>query len=118
MIRTTTETALRITLDLDGSGKARIATGIGFLDHLLTLLAFHAAFDLEILAGGDLDVDEHHTVEDVLASFGDALADGARGARGRDALRLRDRADGRGQGDRRGRSRPPAARGDRARVPR
>jgi histidinol-phosphate aminotransferase len=73
VLRTTTETALRITLDLDGSGKARIATGIGFLDHLLTLLAFHAGFDLEVLAGGDLDVDEHHTVEDVLASFGDAL---------------------------------------------
>ncbi len=73
VIRTTTETALRITLEVDGGGKARIATGIGFLDHLLTLLAFHAGFDLEVLAGGDLDVDEHHTVEDVLASFGDAV---------------------------------------------
>ena len=51
----------------------RVATGIGFLDHLLTLLAFHAGFDLDLLAGGDLDVDEHHTVEDVLASLGDAL---------------------------------------------
>ena len=48
-------------------------TGIGFLDHLLTLLAFHAGFDLECLAGGDLEVDEHHTVEDVLAAFGSAL---------------------------------------------
>ena len=78
MIRTSTETALRITLDLDGSGRARVATGIGFLDHLLTLLAFHAGFDLECVAGGDLDVDEHHTVEDVLAALGDALAAGAR----------------------------------------
>jgi len=80
MIRTTTETALRVTLDLDGKGRARIATGIGFLDHLLTLMAFQARFDLEVLAGGDLDVDEHHTVEDVLASLGDAVT-GALGTR-------------------------------------
>jgi histidinol-phosphate aminotransferase len=72
--RTSTETALRIVLDLDGAGRARVATGIGFLDHLLTLWAFHGGFDLEVLAGGDLDVDEHHTVEDVLAALGDALA--------------------------------------------
>ncbi len=74
VIRTTTETALRITLDLDGTGRSRVATGIGFLDHLLTLLAFHAGFDLDCLAGGDLDVDDHHTAEDVLASLGTALA--------------------------------------------
>jgi histidinol-phosphate/aromatic aminotransferase/cobyric acid decarboxylase-like protein/imidazoleglycerol phosphate dehydratase HisB len=73
LVRTSTETALRITLDLDGSGRSRLATGIGFLDHLLTLLAFHAGFDLECVAGGDLDVDEHHTVEDVLAAFGSAV---------------------------------------------
>ena len=53
----------------------RCTTGIGFLDHLLTLWAFHAGVDLELLAGGDLDVDEHHTVEDVLAALGDALAE-------------------------------------------
>ena len=75
MIRTTTETALRITLDLDGGGRARIATSIGFLDHLLTLLAFHSGFDLEVVAAGDVDVDEHHTVEDVMASLGDALGE-------------------------------------------
>ncbi|MEP6893851.1 MAG: aminotransferase class I/II-fold pyridoxal phosphate-dependent enzyme, partial [Gaiellaceae bacterium] len=74
VIRTTTETALRITLDIDGSSRVRLATGIGFLDHLLTLMAFHAGFDLDVVAGGDLDVDEHHTVEDVLGSLGDALA--------------------------------------------
>jgi histidinol-phosphate aminotransferase/imidazoleglycerol-phosphate dehydratase/histidinol-phosphatase len=74
VLRTTTETALRVTLDLDGAGRARVATGVGFLDHLLTLLAFHAGFDLELLAGGDLDVDEHHLVEDVLASLGEALS--------------------------------------------
>ena len=78
LIRTSTETALRITLSLDGSGRSHVATGIGFLDHLLTLLAFHAGFDLDCVAGGDLDVDEHHTVEDVLAAFGSALAAGAR----------------------------------------
>ena len=73
VIRTTTETALRITLEVDGSSRVRVATGVGFLDHLLTLMAFHAGFDLDVVAGGDLDVDEHHTVEDVLASLGDAL---------------------------------------------
>ncbi len=73
--RTSTETALSLSLDLDGAGRARCETGIGFLDHLLTLWAFHAGFDLELLAGGDVDVDEHHTVEDVLAALGDALAE-------------------------------------------
>jgi histidinol-phosphate aminotransferase len=80
VVRTTTETALRVTLDLDGTGRARIRTGIGFLDHLLTLFTFHAGLDLELLAGGDLEVDEHHTVEDVLAALGDALS-AALGAR-------------------------------------
>jgi histidinol-phosphate aminotransferase len=73
--RTTTETALRLSLDLDGRGRVRVDTGVGFLDHLLTLCGFHAGFDLELVAGGDLDVDEHHTVEDVLAALGDALAE-------------------------------------------
>jgi histidinol-phosphate/aromatic aminotransferase/cobyric acid decarboxylase-like protein/imidazoleglycerol phosphate dehydratase HisB len=80
IIRTTTETAIRLTLSLDGQGRARVETGIGFVDHLLTLWAFHASFDLELLAGGDLDVDEHHTVEDVHAALGAALA-GALGSR-------------------------------------
>lgn len=80
VLRTTTETALRLTLSLDGAGRARIETGVGFLDHLLTLLAFHASFDLELSAAGDLDVDEHHTVEDVLAALGTALSQ-ALGAR-------------------------------------
>ena len=75
VLRTTTETALRLTVALDGTGRTRVETGIGFLDHLLTLFAFHAGFDLELLAGGDLDVDEHHTVEDVHAALGRALAE-------------------------------------------
>ncbi|MEJ7568734.1 MAG: aminotransferase class I/II-fold pyridoxal phosphate-dependent enzyme [Gaiellaceae bacterium] len=73
--RISTETALRVSLELDGDGRTRVETGIGFLDHLLTLWAFHAGFDLELLAGGDLDVDEHHTVEDVLAGLGDAVSE-------------------------------------------
>ena len=75
VIRTTTETALRLTLTVDGRGQARVATGIGFLDHLLTLFTFHAGADLDLLAGGDLEVDEHHLVEDVLAALGAALRD-------------------------------------------
>jgi histidinol-phosphate aminotransferase len=74
VIRTTAETAVRVALALDGQGRARIDTGVGFLDHLLTLFAFHGRIDLELLAGGDLEVDEHHTVEDVLATLGEALA--------------------------------------------
>jgi histidinol-phosphate aminotransferase len=74
VIRTTTETSLRISLDLDGQGRARVATGIGLLDHLLGAFAFHGGLDLDLLASGDLEVDEHHTTEDILAALGDALA--------------------------------------------
>jgi histidinol-phosphate aminotransferase len=82
LARTTRETTARIVLDLDGTGNVRVATGVGFLDHLLTLLAFHAGFDLDVLAGGDLDVDEHHTVEDVCAAFGAALSEALAGREG------------------------------------
>jgi imidazoleglycerol-phosphate dehydratase len=80
VLRTTTETALRLTVSLDGRGRTRVETGIGFLDHLLTLFAFHAGFDLEVVAGGDVDVDDHHTVEDVHAALGGAIGQ-ALGAR-------------------------------------
>jgi imidazoleglycerol-phosphate dehydratase len=73
--RTTRETEISLTLDLDGSGVAVIATGVGFYDHLLGSLAHHGLFDLEIAARGDLDVDEHHTVEDVALVLGAALAE-------------------------------------------
>jgi imidazoleglycerol-phosphate dehydratase len=73
--RRTRETDVTITLDLDGTGTASIATGVGFYDHLLTSLAHHGLFDLEIRASGDLDVDEHHTVEDVALVLGAALAE-------------------------------------------
>jgi imidazoleglycerol-phosphate dehydratase len=82
VLRTTGETALRVSIDLDGRGRARVATGIGFLDHLLTLFTFHGGLDLDLLAGGDLEVDEHHTVEDVLAALGDALSDALDGRAG------------------------------------
>jgi imidazoleglycerol-phosphate dehydratase len=72
--RTTRETEIVLTLDLDGSGAAAIATGIGFYDHLLGSLAHHGLFDLEITARGDLDVDDHHTVEDVALVLGAAVA--------------------------------------------
>jgi imidazoleglycerol-phosphate dehydratase len=79
--RTTRETTIEIALVLDGSGRADIATGIGFYDHLLGSLALHGLFDLEVRAKGDLEVDEHHTVEDVAlvlgAAFNEALGDRA-----------------------------------------
>jgi imidazoleglycerol-phosphate dehydratase len=71
--RRTQETDIELTLDLDGSGNAQIATGVGFFDHMLTLLAKHAACDLAVNAKGDLHVDAHHTVEDVGICFGQAL---------------------------------------------
>ena len=73
VVRTTAETALRISLLLDGRGRSRVRTGVGFLDHLLAQVAFHGRFDLDVVAGGDVDVDEHHTVEDVMAALGVAL---------------------------------------------
>ncbi len=71
--RKTNETDIRLKLNLDGHGKARIATGIRFFDHMLDLVARHGAFDLEVNARGDLDVDQHHTVEDVGITLGEAV---------------------------------------------
>ena len=71
--RTTKETEISLALDLDGSGESKIDTGIGFFDHMLTLLARHGFFDLTVTAKGDLEVDEHHTVEDVGICLGQAL---------------------------------------------
>jgi imidazoleglycerol-phosphate dehydratase len=73
--RETSETRIAVTVDLDGSGAASIATGIGFYDHLLTSLAHHSLIDIEITAAGDLEVDEHHTVEDVALALGVALSE-------------------------------------------
>ncbi len=71
--RVTKETDILIRLNLDGSGKSRVRTGIGFLDHMLDLFAKHALLDLEIKGRGDLQVDDHHTVEDVGLALGQAL---------------------------------------------
>ncbi len=71
--RKTAETQISIKLNLDGEGKCDIATGIGFLDHMLTLLAKHSFMDLTVKAKGDLEVDSHHTVEDIGIVLGEAL---------------------------------------------
>ena len=71
--RKTAETKIALELNLDGTGQTQVATGVGFFDHMLTLLGKHAAIDLTVQAQGDLDVDAHHTVEDVGICFGQAL---------------------------------------------
>ncbi len=72
--RQTQETDIRVDLDLDGQGTSEIQTGVGFLDHMLTLLAKHAGFNLTVQASGDLQIDAHHTVEDVGIVIGQTLA--------------------------------------------
>ena len=72
--RNTKETQIRVKLDLDGSGAAQLATGIGFFDHMLDQIARHGLIDLEVEAQGDLHIDGHHTVEDVGITLGQAVA--------------------------------------------
>ena len=72
--RITNETKINLELNLDGSGKTEIKTGIGFLDHMLNLWAFHGLFDLKIKCSGDLEIDAHHTTEDIAIVLGNALA--------------------------------------------
>lgn len=74
LTRTTSETAIQLRLALDGTGSADIATGVGFMDHMLTTLARHSLFDLAVQAQGDLHIDDHHTVEDVGIVLGQAFA--------------------------------------------
>ena len=71
--RSTAETQIRVTLDLDGTGRSRLATGVPFLDHMLDQIARHGLIDLDIEAKGDLHIDAHHTVEDVGITIGQAL---------------------------------------------
>lgn len=72
--RSTRETIVELTLELDGEGRATVDTGVGFFDHLLSSLATHALFDLDLTTKGDLVVDDHHTLEDTALALGSALA--------------------------------------------
>jgi imidazoleglycerol-phosphate dehydratase len=87
--RDTAETSVAVTIDLDGDGEATVDTGIGFFDHMLEALATHGLFDLTVEAEGDLDVDEHHTVEDVGIVLGQAIDDALGEKRG--LVRFADR---------------------------
>lgn len=73
--RETRETCIRVRLDLDGSGKTNVDTGFGFADHMLTLMAFWAGFDLDLSCRGDMHIDAHHTLEDVGLCLGQCLAE-------------------------------------------
>ena len=73
--RTTRETDVTVKLDLDGQGVSKIATGIGFLDHMLELFARHGLFDLEVDCKGDLHIDSHHSIEDIALTIGQAFAE-------------------------------------------
>ena len=98
--RKTAETQVRVELNLDGAGSSTIATGVGFFDHMLTLLAKHAAFDLTVQAQGDLHVDQHHTVEDVGIAWGRRSSSAGRQS-GHPPLWPLHAADGRNAGHRR-----------------
>jgi len=80
--RTTKETSIRIRLTIEGRGRYKISTGIRFFDHMLELFAHHGGFDLELAATGDLDVDQHHTVEDVGIALGQSFAQALGNKRG------------------------------------
>ncbi|MFY9573536.1 MAG: imidazoleglycerol-phosphate dehydratase HisB [Blastocatellia bacterium] len=73
--RTTRETDVEVRIDLDGRGESKVATGIGFLDHMLELFARHGFFDLEVTCSGDLHIDAHHSVEDIALALGQAFAE-------------------------------------------
>ncbi len=84
VFRETKETRIRVSVDLDGTGKATVATGVGFFDHMLDAFARHGGFDLEVETAGDLHIDDHHTVEDTGIVLGQAFAracDGFKGMR-------------------------------------
>ena len=87
--RETAETAIEVTLDLDGDGEATVDTGVGFFDHMLESFAAHGLFDLTVRADGDLEVDSHHTVEDVGIALGQAFAEAVGDKRG--IVRFADR---------------------------
>ncbi|WP_284006768.1 imidazoleglycerol-phosphate dehydratase HisB [Haloarcula pelagica] len=73
--RETAETEIEVTLEVDGDGESTVETGVGFFDHMLTAFATHGLFDLTVHCDGDLEIDDHHTVEDVAITLGEALSD-------------------------------------------
>ena len=87
--RRTKETAITATVDLDGTGAYEVATGVGFLDHMIEQLARHSLIDITLKAEGDLHIDQHHTTEDSGIVLGQAVAQGARRQEGHRPLRLR-----------------------------
>lgn len=80
--RETAETDIEVTLDVDGDGDATVETGVGFFDHMLESFAKHGLFDLTVRCDGDLEIDDHHTVEDVAITLGEALAEALGDKRG------------------------------------
>lgn len=80
--RKTNETDIHLSLNLDGTGKSHVESGVGFLDHMLTLLARHGGLDLEVTSHGDTQVDDHHSVEDIGIALGDAFAQAVGDKRG------------------------------------
>ena len=80
--RKTAETDIQLDLNIDGSGKSEISTGVGFLDHMLSLFSRHGRFDLNLVCKGDVDVDDHHSVEDIGICLGKAFAEAAGDMRG------------------------------------
>ena len=72
--RATSETRVTLTIDLDGTGRSNIDTGVGFFDHMLNAFAHHGSFDLDVSAKGDLEIDDHHTVEDTALALGEAIS--------------------------------------------
>ena len=80
--RTTAETNIALSIELDGTGKSEISTGCGFLDHMLTLFASHGRFDLSVSCEGDVDVDYHHSVEDIGICLGKAFAEAVGNCKG------------------------------------
>ncbi len=80
--RSTAETDIEVTLDLDGDGESTVETGVGFFDHMLAAFAKHGLFDLTVRCDGDLEIDDHHTVEDVAITLGEALGEALGDKRG------------------------------------
>ncbi len=105
--RKTGETDIKLSLNLDGNGSGTRQSGIGFLDHMLDLLAKHAMIDLDVTADGDLHVDDHHTAEDIGIALGQAIDQALDESRGNQTLRTLHVADGRVLGDRCGGPRWP-----------